>query len=81
MDQIDNADALNLSTGIFTTFIEFAQLAADVLGYQPEIRGLTDKPAGTHARAGDTSKQKQLGFQHTVDFRTGIEHAINYYLK
>ena len=33
MDKIDNADALNLSTGIYTSFKEFAKLAASVCGY------------------------------------------------
>jgi GDP-L-fucose synthase len=80
MDQIDNGEAVNLSTGILTSFIEFAQLAADVLGYNPEVRGVSDKPAGVHARGGDTTKQKQLGFKHKVSFRSGIQRALDYYV-
>ena len=81
MDQIDNADALNLSTGIYTSFKEFARLAAEVCGYSPEIVGLSDKPAGVFARAGNTAKQKQLGFAHSIDFPTGIKKAIEYYAR
>jgi nucleoside-diphosphate-sugar epimerase len=81
MDKIDDGGAVNLSTGIFTSFIEFAQLAADVLGYHPEVRGLSDKPAGVHARGGDTAKQKQLGFEYKIDFRSGVEAALKYYSK
>ena len=71
MDQIDDAGAVNLSTGIFTSFIEFARLAAELAGYRPEVKGMSDKPAGVHARGGDTTKQRQLGFQAKIDFRAG----------
>ena len=81
VDKIDNADALNLSTGIFTSFIDFARLAAEIAGYRPEVKGLSDKPAGVHARAGDTTKQKQYGFTATLPFRAGIERAFDYLAK
>lgn len=76
---IDNAGAVNLSTGIFTSFKEFARLAADVCGYSPDVIGLSDKPSGVFARAGDIKKQKKLGFNYKIDFRSGVERAIEYY--
>ena len=79
MDKIDDGDAINLSTGILTSFIEFARTAAEIVGYRPEVRGLSDKPVGVFARGGDTIKQRQLGFQHEIDFRTGIERTLKYY--
>ena len=79
IDKIDDGGAVNLSTGIFTSFIEFAKLAAGIVGYHPQVKGLSDKPAGVHARGGDTTKQKQLGFQYKIDFGTGIERALKYY--
>jgi nucleoside-diphosphate-sugar epimerase len=79
MDQIDNGDAVNLSTGKLTSFIEFARAAANVCGYEPEVRGMSDKPAGVHARGGDTAKQKALGFTHTIAFEAGIKRAIDHY--
>ncbi len=79
MDQIDDAGAVNLSTGILTSFIEFARMAADIAGYQPEVKGMSDKPAGVHARGGDTTKQNQLGFRYKTSFRTGVENALNFY--
>ena len=78
MDKIDDGGALNLSTGIFTSFIEFARLAADIAGYQPEIKGMSDKPAGVHARAGDTTKQQALGFKYQTGFQQGIARALAY---
>jgi nucleoside-diphosphate-sugar epimerase len=79
MDGIDNGDALNLSTGIYTSFREFARRAAEVCGYCPKVIGQSDKPAGVFARAGDTVKQSHFGFKYKIDFQTGIERAIEYY--
>jgi nucleoside-diphosphate-sugar epimerase len=42
---------------------------------------MSDKPVGVHARGGDTTKQRALGFQAKTDFRTGIERALQYYQK
>lgn len=79
MAQVEDGDAINLSTGVLTSFLEFAGLAADVLGYQPRVRGLSDRPTGVFARGGDTAKQERLGVKHTIDFRTGIERALAAY--
>jgi len=79
IDKIDDAGAVNLSTGIFTSFIEFARLAAEIAGYRPDVRGMSDKPAGVHARGGDTAKQKALGFEYKTGFREGIERALEHY--
>ena len=81
IDKIDDGDAINLSTGVLTSFIDFAKLAAGSLGYHPEVTGLSDKPAGVHARGGDTTKQRQLGFTPKIDFRAGIASAMKYYSK
>jgi len=79
MDQINGASALNLSTGIYTSFIEFAQTAAELCGFSPEVKGTSDKPEGVFARGGDTARQQKLGFSHGVDFKKGIARALAYY--
>jgi nucleoside-diphosphate-sugar epimerase len=81
VDQIDNGDALNLSTGILTSFIEFARMAADLCGFHPEIRGMSDKPGGVHARGDDTRKQIALGVRHRTPLRSGVERALAHYAK
>ena len=80
MDQVNDATAINLSTGIYTSFIQFAQMAAEILDYQPEVKGTSNTPEGVFARAGDTGKQHRLGFHHAVDFGTGVQKALNYYM-
>ncbi len=77
MDKIDDGGAVNLSTGIFTSFIDFAKLATECCGYTAEVKGTSDKPEGVFARGGDTQKQAELEFVYKIDFKTGIEKALN----
>ena len=79
MDKIDDGNALNLSTGIYTSFKQFARMAAEKCGYEPEVIGLSDKPAGVFARGGDVSKQAAAGFVPNVSFADGIQKALNMY--
>jgi GDP-L-fucose synthase len=79
MDKIDDGDALNLSTGIYTSFKQFASIAAEQCGYCPEVLGQSDKPAGVFARGGDVKKQNRFGFKASTGFRDGIAKAISYY--
>jgi nucleoside-diphosphate-sugar epimerase len=79
MDQIDDAAAVNLSTGIYTSFIEFAGIAADCCGFTPEVRGTADKPEGVFARGGDTRLQDRLGCIRKVGLRDGIARAMAYF--
>jgi nucleoside-diphosphate-sugar epimerase len=76
MDRIDDGDALNLSTGIFTSFKEFARMAAEAVGYSPKVVGLSDQPSGVFARGGDTAKQEALGFRAKTTFDKGIRMAL-----
>ncbi len=79
MDKIKDGRALNLSTGIHTSFLEFAQMAANILGYDPKVVGLSDKPSGVFARGGDTQKQIELGFKYKISFEEGVTRALKYF--
>ena len=78
MDQFDEADALNLSTGKLTSFLDFAAEAADLAGYKPRVEGASAKPEGVFARGGDTAKQEKAGFKARVTFREGIGRMLKY---
>jgi len=77
-DKIDDGSAVNLSTGILTSFISLAQTAAEVVGFYPQVTGMSDKPEGVFARGGDTKKQRKLGFTAETQLRVGIENALKY---
>jgi GDP-L-fucose synthase len=76
MDKIDNGDALNLSTGVYTSFKQFALMAAEAVGYSPMVEGMSDQPAGVFARGGDTAKQRKFGFEARIPFAEGIRMAL-----
>lgn len=79
MDAVNNGDAINLSTGILTSFLEFARLATRACGYDTRIIGRDDRPAGVFARGGATTLQESLGFAPSVEFSQGIYAAITAY--
>lgn len=79
MDQVEDGSAINLSTGIFTSFVEFVKTAADILGFDPEVTGTSNTPEGVFARGGDTALQKKLGFEYALSFREGIELALSFF--
>jgi GDP-L-fucose synthase len=79
MDRIDDGDALNLSSGIYTSFKEFARIAAETCGYHPEVVGISDKPSGVFARGGDITKQQGYGFRFKTSFREGIERVMAFF--
>lgn len=78
MDKIDDAEAINLSTGILTSFKTFAKMACRECGYYPDVRGESDKPEGVFARGGDTMQQRRLGFEAKINFLDGINRGIKY---
>lgn len=80
-DQIDDASAVNLSTGIFTSFITLASMAANVLGYHPKIYGMSDKPEGVFARGGSTVRQNKLGFVAKTSLLDGVQECIEWFKK
>lgn len=78
IDRVDDASAINLSTGIFTSFKQFAFMAASTVGYKPEIVGMSEKPEGVFARGGDTQLQKKLGFISNIPLAEGIKRGLDF---
>lgn len=79
MDRINDASALNLSTGIYTSFKELAKVAAEAMGYKPRVVGTTGTPEGVFARGGDTTKQRSFGLKPKVDLAMGVREAVEYW--
>jgi GDP-L-fucose synthase len=79
MNQIDNGDALNLSTGVPTSFLNFAKFATSTVGYEPEIVGDESKPAGVTSRVGDTAKQREMNFEAKITIEEGIKECIEFF--
>lgn len=78
-DQITNGGAINLSTGVFTSFVELARQITQLIGYSPEVVGISDKPEGVFARGGDTTLQHRLGFRPAITLAQGIRTSLEYF--
>jgi GDP-L-fucose synthase len=78
-DQIRDGSAINLSNGVFTSFIALASQVAKLAGCVPEVVGMSDKPEGVFARAGDTTLQHQLGFSPKISLEMGIRRSLAYF--
>lgn len=79
MDKINQGDSLNLSSGIPTSFIRFAELATSFVGYHPKIIGNSTMPEGVASRVGDTTKQHKFGFENKISFESGIAEGIEFF--
>lgn len=78
-DRVQDGAAINLSTGVFTSFIALASQAAKLAGYSPEVAGMSDKPEGVFARGGDTTLQRKLGFSPTISLNQGIAMSLGHF--
>lgn len=67
---------VNLGTGRATSFDELAAMViAQVPGYSPTIRHLTDKPAGVAYRVADTDRMRMI-YEPSVTLERGIAGAL-----
>ncbi|MBT8579369.1 NAD-dependent epimerase/dehydratase family protein [Polynucleobacter paneuropaeus] len=81
MDKINNGAAINLSTGILTSFLDLTKKIAKLHGGSIEVIGSPEMPAGVFARGGDTSLQRELGFTHKIQLEQGIKMALDIYAR
>lgn len=80
-ENINDASAINLGTGIKTSFKELIKLACEVNNVDYNIRTLLNKPTGVYARYSDTSKQHKLGFIPRYSLKGGIKIVSDYLKK
>ena len=76
--EINDASAVNLGTGIKTTFEEFITIASNVLGKQIKIKKLENKPEGVFSRYANTKKQEELGIKMPTALEEGISIVAKY---
>lgn len=74
---VDGYQTMNIGTGIRTSFNEVASLMADIVGYKPEIKNLSDRPEGVFDRFCDPSRMLQY-YQPQVPLSVGLEHVLAY---
>lgn len=70
-------ETMNLGSGKATTFREVAAMAADIVGYRPEVTNLQEKPEGVKTRVADISKMKQY-YTPRVPLREGLTKVVEF---
>lgn len=78
VDRLPAGVSLNLSTGIATPFIDLAEMIAGQIGWQPRVRGLSDKPEGVFYRCGDTAMQVSFGLKPQVTLEEGVARMLDH---
>ncbi len=83
---IDDATAVNLGSGVLTSFLDLARLMVKIEGYAAEVTGLDDRPVGVANRVCVPSfAEKRLGWKATIPLEEGmrrvVEHAHRRYVR
>ncbi|HEY5213545.1 MAG TPA: NAD-dependent epimerase/dehydratase family protein [Acidobacteriaceae bacterium] len=76
-DQLAPGDALNLGSGVGTSFRRLAEITCEVLGHKAPIVNDQSKPEGVFARVGDCQRMLRY-YQPKVSLREGIERTHEY---
>lgn len=81
MENYDGEQHVNIGTGVEVSIRELAETIKDVVGFDGELRFNTDMPDGTPRKLTTVEKLNNLGWEHKVELREGIELAYNWFLE
>jgi nucleoside-diphosphate-sugar epimerase len=77
LGEVSDGSAVNIGSGVLTTFIQVAELFAEISGYSPTVEPLVDKPVGVQNRYANTSLvQKRFGWSPKISLREGFERVF-----
>lgn len=79
MQSYNEAEFVNIGTGIDITIAALAQLIKEIVGYEGNIINDTTKPDGTPRKLMDVSKMKALGWSAQIDLESGIRSVYEAY--
>ncbi|HEY6466781.1 MAG TPA: NAD-dependent epimerase/dehydratase family protein [Candidatus Acidoferrales bacterium] len=79
MEEIHDGSAINIGTGVLTTFLEVAKNFSSIAGYAPSIKPMVDKPTGVQNRCADVTMLKER-FKWTarVPLMEGFERVLEF---
>ena len=70
---------INIGTGKDISIKELTEIIQEQVGFKGELTFNTEKPDGTMIKLTDPLKLNQLGWQHTVELKEGIEKMYAWY--
>ncbi len=72
MQNYNEPGLINIGVGHDISIKDLALLVKKIVGFEGELKFDTTKPDGTPRKLMDVSKLHSLGWQHKIDFETGI---------
>ena len=81
MQNYNEKQFVNVGTGEEVTIRELANAVAEVTGFKGEIIFNTDKPDGTPRKLMDSTKLHNLGWQHKISLKEGLQKAYHHFKK
>ena len=76
----DEAEIVNVGTGVDVSIGELAELVKKVTGFNGKIVFDTSKPDGTPRKLLDVSKLHKLGWKENISLEDGLTNAYNWFL-
>lgn len=76
----DEPEIVNVGCGEDLEIRELAQLVAEVVGFEGELRWDISKPDGTPRKLVDTSKIEALGWRPSIPLREGLTQSYQWFL-
>jgi len=79
IDANEHDACINIGTGEDATIHDIAHLIAHIVGYEGAIAFDSTKPDGTPRKVMDISRAHELGWNHTIDLKSGLSEIIEEY--
>lgn len=77
IENIEDGTAVNIGSGVATSFLQLASLMANIVGYNPKVVGRSGKPVGVASRYADPSfAHEKLGFKPEITIEEGMSRVI-----
>ena len=76
----DPPDWVNVGTGKAISIAALAELIAQTVGYEGEIKTDPSRPDGTPIKCSDVSLVNGLGWQHSIDLESGLRQTYESFL-
>jgi len=74
---VDGYETMNIGNGFGISFNDVAKTCARIVGYEPQIKNLLDKPVGVQHRFADTSRMWRY-YHPQVRIEEGLERVVNF---
>jgi GDP-L-fucose synthase len=81
LEHYDEPEPINVGMGTDLSIRELAEMVADIVGYDGQLKFDSDKPDGTPRKLLDVSRLHNLGWQAQIGLREGLEQTYAGYLE